>query len=68
MNGDLEEAIQILAADNARLCGILIAADALALELERMLESAERSPEFNRWRGGLVQRALEAYKIVRSGQ
>jgi len=51
-------AAQTLAADNARLCAIALAADKLAEAVERELETGEH----------LAQPALDAYKVVRQGQ
>lgn len=62
MSGDLEEAVRMLAADNARLCEILLAADALA-------ETLERAQRNNPWReGSEMKRALDAYRVARQGQ
>jgi hypothetical protein len=68
MNGDLREAVQMLAGDNARLCTITLAADELAREVEKMLEAVKRTPEYTEWRCKLVQSALDAFKIARQGQ
>ena len=57
--GDLFAAAQTLAADNARLCGIVIAADKLAETVDRVLRGAGYNDGLNA--------ALEAYKVVRSG-
>ncbi len=70
MSEDLREAVQMLAASNARMCDILIAADALAAQLERYIAacttpSRERSPDYSLPK---LKRELEAYRIVRSGQ
>lgn len=59
MNGDLREAVQMLAADNARLCGIAEAADELAKVVERYARTGQRAD---------LEHALDAYKIVRQGQ
>lgn len=48
---------QTLAADNARLCTIALAADALATALEKHGEQHFA-----------IKAALDAYKIVRNGQ
>lgn len=56
-----------LAASNARLCSIALAADALALEVELMLEAFKRDYAHTEWRMKLAQKALDAYKITRSG-
>lgn len=68
MNGDLENAVSMLAADNARLCDIGIAADKLAEEVERLLEDEDRGSPYLKWRLKILWRALEAYKVVRNGQ
>lgn len=60
MTGDLEAAIQTLAADNARLCGIAEAADKLAKAVERLLDGDECHRE--------VERAWDEYKVKRQGQ
>lgn len=62
MSGDLENAVQMLAADNARLCGIAMAADKLADEIERVLR-LHYETSFPR-----IREALEAYKQSRTGQ
>jgi hypothetical protein len=56
-HGDLGAAVQMLAADNARLCDIALAADKLAEAVERSLYLTLET-----------KRALDAYKIVRQGQ
>lgn len=56
-----------LAADNARMCGIIIASDELAREVELLLEAMTRG-SYVSFRRDILQRALDAYKIVRSGQ
>ena len=53
------KAFQTLAADNARLCGIVIAADAL----EKAIIKAIKGAGYNEG----LERALEAYKISRTG-
>ena len=58
MNGDLREAVTMLAADNARLCGRLIAAEELADAVRRFIEKAGISS--NR-----LEKALEAYDATR---
>lgn len=65
MNGDLKAAIQILAADNARLLGIVQAADEL-------LEASVRAlgifvPPYTPALQSL-KNAIDAYKIARNGQ
>lgn len=62
MSGDLENAVQTLAADNAKLCTIAIAADKLA--------EATKAFMGNRWnsaKGKAVLVALDAYNIARQG-
>lgn len=56
-----------LAATDERMCRMILAADALALEVERMLEGMERQPAYTNFRAQLVQKALEKYKVVREG-
>lgn len=58
----------MLAGDNARLCGIVIAADKLAEQVALLLESDARTSDLTRWRLAIVRQALDAYKIVRQGQ
>ena len=59
--GDLFAAAQTLAADNARLCGIVIAADALARALRYHLVVADdRSCQE-------MIRAADAFDVVRQG-
>lgn len=54
-------AMTMLAADNARLCDILLAADRLA-------EVLERAQKNNPWReGSEMKKALDAYRVVRDG-
>lgn len=59
MSGDLREAIQILAADNARMCTRLIAAEELAERLRRWLDS-HASVTVKQ-----LEKALEAYEATR---
>jgi hypothetical protein len=54
--GDMFAAAQMLAADNARLCWIVLAADKLAEAIENETHYAG------------LKAALEAYKIQRQGQ
>ena len=61
MSGDLEEAVRMLAADNARMCDIIIAAD----ELAAMVDAQPNAPVAPYPR---LRKALEKYKIVRQGQ
>jgi hypothetical protein len=56
MNGDLREAIRMLAADNVRLLGIVEAADKLA---EAIKNHGERH--------FAVRDALDAFRIIRQG-
>ena len=55
------KAFQTLAADNARLCGIVIAADKLVEEVLCAIDDYD-----NKHTAGLEE-ALEAYKISRQG-
>ncbi len=64
MNGDLENAIQVLAADNARLCEIGLAADAVVKAAEELMRASVGRVHFERG----LKAALEAYKVVRNGQ
>lgn len=64
-----QKAAQDLAASNERLCRLLIAADALALQLQRYITacttpSRVRSPDYSLPK---VAELLEAYQIARSG-
>jgi hypothetical protein len=70
MSGDLENAVQMLAADNARMCDILIAADKLTAEVAKLLESTERESAYSvmQWRAKLVRAALDNYSQTRTGQ
>ncbi len=58
-HGDLEAALQMLAADNARLCEIALAADALAEAIEMKLRAGQD--------GIAIRKALAAYRVVRNG-
>lgn len=64
MRGDLGAAVQMLAADNARLCDIGIAADKLHEAATRIAALYPDSPTVKR----LLVPALAAYTIVRQGQ
>lgn len=66
--GDLRMAVTMLAGDNARLCEIGLAADALAAEVARLLEDEDRVGAYIGRRLKIVRRALEAYRITRQGQ
>lgn len=61
--GDLGAAVQMLAADNARLCGLALAADKLAEAVEKALRSPRRTEIMIE-----LSRCLEAYKQARTGQ
>ena len=61
VRGDMFAAAQMLAADNARLCGIVIAADELAAAVLEC--DARESPQTVR----AMIAALDAYKVVRGG-
>ena len=60
LHGDLRAATTMLAADNARMCDIIMAADVLAKAAAMKLRTGH----------GLIaiKNALEAYLIVRQGQ
>ena len=62
--GDMWNAAQILAGDNARLCGIVIEADKLAEAVELLAHLRHSAPVgvFAR-----IQAALDAYRVVRNG-
>jgi hypothetical protein len=63
--GDLQSAVTMLAADNARLCEIALAADVLAAAVDKVMQMCGGRC------GGVMCRmkvALEAYKVARSGQ
>lgn len=62
MSGDDFDALQALAADNARLCEIALAADLLAEAVQRY---AKDDGDRRSYRAMVV--ALEAYKVVRQG-
>ncbi len=57
-------ATQMLAGDNARLCGIVLAADKLVETVERLktAQQGEVAAAFAR-----IQRALDAYKVTKQG-
>lgn len=58
-----------LAATNERACRVILAADELAAELEKLEESWRRCDRgYHEWRLKIALKALENYKIVRSGQ
>ena len=59
-HGELRAAIQTLAADNARLCGIALAADALAEAFHKYQNG--RAAIFH------VEKALSEYMQARNGQ
>lgn len=61
MNGDLEEAVRMLAADNARMCSIIEAADKLA-------EAVAKHPRAPIMLTRAILDALDNYRIVRQGQ
>lgn len=58
IRGDLRAAVQMLAADNARLCGIALAGDELAKVLAAYRHSLPPR----------ARQALDKYKIARQGQ
>lgn len=58
MSGDLREAVTMLAADNARLCGRLIAAEELA---EAVADVLGNHPVISR----KLAKALDAYNAAR---
>ena len=60
--GDLGAAVQMLAADNARLCDILIAAEKLADAVAEYLHDLHWTKERR------LKAALQAFRIVRQGQ
>lgn len=62
--GDLWHATQMLAADNARLCGIVLEADKLVAAVERL--KTAQSGEVAAAVAG-IQRALDAYKVMKQG-
>lgn len=66
MSGDDFSALQALAADNARLCEIVIKADELLKAAETHDASFRPEVTPSRERAGL-KAALEAYKVVRQG-
>ena len=69
------DAAQMAAASSARACDIIAAADALVAEIISYVKAppprkltAEESRAYHEWRVTKLQDALDAYKIVRSGQ
>lgn len=67
MNGDLREAVQTLAADNARLCGIAQAADQLVANLRRLIQAEDRHG-FRFLNKKEIEDCIIAYTVVRNGQ
>lgn len=65
MSGDLQNAIAILAADNARLCDRLVAAEQV-VEAARRVASTTGYDKFEAL--AKLRVALEAHEIVRQGQ
>lgn len=63
IRGDLRRAIQTLAADNARLCIIVMAAERLAKAIEEVRYLKNTVPSV--WE--YFSDALDAYKIARDG-
>jgi hypothetical protein len=60
---------QKLAAQLARACEMISAADKLAEEMQHILdEEAWRDSEHSRWRRDRIKAVLDAYKVVRQGQ
>lgn len=68
MNGDDFNALQALAADNARLCTIVLAADKLCAAVEAFLEACEGTDKVRRSKVNGLITAYEAYHVVRQGQ
>lgn len=73
VRGDLQEAVRMLAADNARMCDILLAADKLEAEIQRYFTEwrppiGVDSLTFQTARARRVKDALDAFKVVRQGQ
>lgn len=62
MSGDLEKAVEMLAADNARLCDIALAADALVVAVTALVQDAHPSVYTN------IRAALDKYKQTKAGQ
>lgn len=75
MRGNLGEAVQSLAADNARMCEILIAADKLHAAIIEYFSkkrfrrglTADESKAFHEARAAKLADALAAYRITRNG-
>lgn len=63
MRGDLGSAVQMLAADNARLCEIGLAADKLAKAAKTLVTFGYRSKHARE----RFERALQDYEIARQG-
>lgn len=57
MSGDLREAVTMLAADNARLCGRLIAAEVLAEAVRKFIDQPHRR--------SLLETALDGYDAAK---
>jgi hypothetical protein len=62
MTGDLWAAVTTLAADNARMCDIIIAADKLRAAAKALVQDANRSVFTN------LRAALDNFDAVRGGQ
>lgn len=67
-HGDMFAAVQMLAADNARLCGIVLAADALADTIENLLLWSAANEIGTRPLLSRIADAIDAYKISRLPQ
>lgn len=62
MTGDLERAVQMLAADNCRLIDIALAAEKLEEAVQALVQDAHQSVYTN------LRAALDNYKLVKAGQ
>lgn len=70
MSGDLEEAVRMLAADNARMCDILLAAEKLAEQVGRYIKACSTpsrtiSPDYSLAR---LEDSVRDFEIAKAGQ
>jgi len=63
----LQSAVVMLAADNARMCDIIVVADALADAAEKVEEAYKRDVQTS-WRIRILIDTLAKFKQVRHGQ
>lgn len=70
VNGDLHEAVRMLAACNARLCDIALAADKIVEAFATVNEKPPKGVDLVGWVGVRMRRiheAIAAYKVIRQG-